>query len=109
MSNGFLKMNEVHFFDVDYSDFERKVNEFFPALTGDGKYDFGFSYQADQELGDDVAKTFTVRATEPDEWAMGSIEGLKAGRLSTFITSDILNYWCWMGFIPEGDYIMETH
>lgn len=109
MSNEFLKMNEVKYFDVEYSDLERTVNAFFPKLTANGKFYDGFSFQADQELGDDVAKTFTVKAVEPNKWEKEDIKQLHEGKLGTFLTSTILNYWCWCGFIPEGTYIVETY
>lgn len=68
----------------------------------------GYSFQADQEAGNDTVHEFSVSDNPLDEYSLDRLTewiGKNAGM--SFMTDVILNDMCYLGFIPAGTYLVN--
>lgn len=90
-----IETKTVH--EVDAFEFERFVR---------ATYGIEFSFQADQECGNDTQHTFNV-AGEVDEWEQDEIDQLLNGGYPTYVTGALLNYMARSSLIPLGVYLIR--
>lgn len=91
-----LKMSTKTVHDVEGWDFET-----FVASHGGTSY----SFQADQEVGDDATVEFHVDGSVT--WQDG-VDTTLAGGYDAFVTGDLLNHFAAQGLIPTGTYLIHT-
>lgn len=91
-----LKLNTKTVHDVEGWDFEE-----FVAAHGGKQY----SFQADQEIGDDATVEFHVTGEVDNQ---EGVDKTLAGEHDWYVTGDLLNHFAAEGLIPTGDYMIHT-
>lgn len=93
-----LKMTTKTVHDVEDWDFEQLV-----AAHGGN----GFSFAADQEVGDDATVEFNVTG-ELDDYEQESVTKTLSGGYDYFVTQSLLDHFAAEGVIPTGTYLIHT-
>ncbi len=91
-----LKMRTKTMHTVSASDLEDFIQD---------RFGIEFSFQADQEAGNDTDHEFMVDG-QVDEYCQANVDKILAGGYDCYVTRDFLNYMARAGMIPTGDYLI---
>lgn len=87
-------------FSVDYNAFEAFIQEVYGVED--------YSFVADQEMSNDLTKTFRVDGSELDKWDKKDIERFIAGAGGGFMARVLLQDLCAKGIIEAGTYSINV-
>lgn len=94
-----MKITTKTIHSVDYNEVDRAINDF---LRSKGLKPT-FEMVADEELMNNISKTYNIEKEQPSEYDMGQIQ---IGRYG-FQTRVLLNWMAFEEVIPEGEYVVE--
>jgi hypothetical protein len=98
-----LKFESRTILSIDYGDWDNFVNDYFGFEMKEGKYYRPYEIAADEELGNDMVKEFSVG--EFDKYNRKVIAKIIDDNVPLYCTQAIINYFGWKGIINKNDEI----
>jgi len=101
-----LKMEQITAWEVDYSDWDRYVNDYF-GFEKKG-YFYPYEFVADHEANNDSIYEFNPNGKELHECDRKEIEKwIKNPNSSSYMTHTIFDYIVSKGDLPKGTYYIK--
>jgi len=94
-----LECEKVVVYKVDYNQIEKLIREFC------GQW---FSIPHDQESSNDSTINLTVKKDELNEWEEQSVTDFIETGEHTFLLQSFMTYLCNIGYVNEGNYVIDV-
>jgi hypothetical protein len=102
IENAIGRFEEVHYYETDYNTFQNLVADVFGVDD--------FSFQADQEAGNDTEHTFNADDLHLSWFNSSDLEEIQkfkeTGRYN-YISGNLITYMVKEGILPKGKYLIK--